>query len=57
MIRAVRPALARAPGSPDAELTARGLSGIADEYARLVLTDPEAYPTHRLLRHARWWLH
>ncbi len=56
MIGAVRPALEGGDGSPDAELTARVLSAISDEYARLVLTDPDAYPTERLLRHARWWL-
>lgn len=42
--------------SPDAELTARVLSAISDEYARLVLTDPERFPVERLLLHARWWL-
>jgi len=30
--------------APDAELTARLLSAIADEYARLVLTDPARSP-------------
>jgi AcrR family transcriptional regulator len=53
---AVRPALARERGFPDAELTARLLSAISDEYARLVLTDPERFTPQRLLRHARWWL-
>lgn len=57
LIQAVRPALSGAASSPDAELTARTLSVLSDEYARLVLTDPDAYPTERLLRHARWWLH
>jgi hypothetical protein len=56
MTRAVRPALRGDGNSPDAELTARVLSAISDEYARLVLTDPNAYPTERLLRHAKWWL-
>jgi len=40
----------------DPELTARVLSAIADEYARLVLTDPNRYPPERLLRHAQHWL-
>ncbi len=53
---AVRPALARERGLPDAELTARLLSAISDEYARLVLTDPKRFPPERLLPHARWWL-
>jgi AcrR family transcriptional regulator len=54
LARAVRPALARDRDSPDAELTARLLSAIADEYARLVLTDPAGFPPERLLAHARW---
>ena len=44
------------PESPDPELTARMLSAISDETARLVLTDPERYPPERVLAHARWWL-
>ena len=55
LTRAVRLGL-RAEKLGDAELTARLLSAIADEYARLVLTDPERYPPDRLLDHARWWL-
>lgn len=55
LTRAVRPAL-RSGNLNDAELTARVLSAIADEYARLVLTDPVRYSPERLLRHARWWL-
>src|SRR5262249_58470311 len=50
---AVSPALALDRESPDAELTARLLSTISDEYARLVLADPERYPPERLLRHPR----
>lgn len=42
--------------SPDPELTARMLSAFADEAARLLLTDPRAYPLPRLLEHARWAL-
>lgn len=56
MARAVRPALERERESPDAELTARVLSAVADEYARLVLTDPARFPPDRLLDHARWVL-
>jgi hypothetical protein len=52
----VRPALIRDPDSPDAELTARVLSAISDEYARLVLTDPVRFAPERLLDHARWLL-
>lgn len=53
---AVRPALMGDQASPDAELTARVLSAIADEYARLVLTDAVRFPPERLLVHARWYL-
>lgn len=42
--------------SPDPELTARMLSAIADEAARLMLADPARYPVERLLAHARWAL-
>ncbi|HEX2233805.1 MAG TPA: TetR/AcrR family transcriptional regulator [Thermoleophilaceae bacterium] len=42
--------------SPDPELTARMLSAVADEAARLQLTDPERYPIERILDHARWVL-
>lgn len=56
LTQAVRPALVRDHDSPDAELTARVLSAIADEYARLVLTDPARFPPERLLVHARWYL-
>jgi AcrR family transcriptional regulator len=54
LAQAVRPALSRDRRSPDAELTARVLSAISDEYARLVLTDPARFPPERLLVHARW---
>ena len=40
----------------DAELTARVLSAISDEYARLLLIDPDRFTPQRLLQHARWWL-
>lgn len=40
--------------SPDAELTARLLSAVADEMARLHLTDRVRYDRERLLAHARW---
>ncbi len=53
---AVAPLADRDPDMPDAELTARILSAWSDEYARLVLTDPAAYPVPRLIGHARWWL-
>jgi AcrR family transcriptional regulator len=54
LTQAVRPALSRDRQSPDAELTARVLSAISDEYARLVLIDPDRFPPERLLVHARW---
>ena len=56
LIDAVRPVLKPTDDGPDPELTARLLSAISDEYARLVLTDPGRFPPERLLTHARWWL-
>jgi AcrR family transcriptional regulator len=56
MTQAVRPAITRDPDAPDAELTARLLSAMADEYARLVLTDPDEFTPERLLAHARWFV-
>jgi AcrR family transcriptional regulator len=47
---------AAAAGSPDPELTARALSAVADEAARLLLADAERYPVERILAHARWLL-
>jgi len=55
LTRAVRPAF-RDGDDDDAELTARILSAVSDEYARMVLTDPDRYTPERLLQHARWWL-
>lgn len=43
-------------GSPDPELTARALSAVADDSARLLLADPRRYPPERLLAHAAWVL-
>jgi AcrR family transcriptional regulator len=43
-------------GSPDPELTAHALSAVADEAARLMLADPDAFPPDRLIAHARWIL-
>jgi AcrR family transcriptional regulator len=45
-----------AEGSPDPELTARLLSAVADEAARLLLTDPHRYSIERLTGHAAWLL-
>ncbi|MCW3063815.1 MAG: hypothetical protein JWN32_987 [Solirubrobacterales bacterium] len=42
--------------SPDAELTAMSLSALADDWARLVLTEPERYPIDRIVAHADWLL-
>ena len=53
---AARPGLGRGGPSPDPELTARTLSAVADEAARLLLTDPERYPVERMLAHAAWVL-
>lgn len=43
-------------GPPDPELTARMLSTMADDAARMVLADPERYPLERILGHTRWFL-
>lgn len=56
LIQAVRPALERDTASPDAELTARLLSAISDEYARLLLTDQARFSPDALIEHATWWL-
>lgn len=50
----VRPGLAPGRESPDPALTARLLSAIADEAARLTLTDPERYSAQRIMAQARW---
>jgi len=42
--------------SPDPELTARVLVAVADETARLTLTEPARYPVDRMLAQARWLL-
>jgi AcrR family transcriptional regulator len=56
LTRAVRPALERYTASPNAELTARLLSAISDEYARLLLTDRTRFSPDALIEHADWWL-
>ena len=40
--------------SPDPELTARMISALADEAARLALARPDEFPVERLVRHTRW---
>jgi AcrR family transcriptional regulator len=52
----VKQLAATAAASPDPELTARALSAVADEAARLLLSDPRRYPAQRILDHARWLL-
>ncbi len=52
----VRPGLGPGTESPDPQLTARTLSAVSDEAARLLLTDPDAYPIDRLVAHADWLL-
>jgi AcrR family transcriptional regulator len=56
LTRAIRTEAMPSHQSPDPEMTARTLSAIADEYARLVLTDPERFPPERVLLHAGWLL-
>jgi AcrR family transcriptional regulator len=53
----VGPGLSPDRPSPDPALTARLLSALSDEAARLLLTDPETYPMERLMAHAEWLLH
>lgn len=53
---ALRPISPPGNDTPDPELTAITLSAIADEYARLLLTEPRRFPRERLLTHARWYL-
>jgi AcrR family transcriptional regulator len=50
------PELAAGGESPDPELTARLLSAVADETARLLLTHPRRFPIDRLVDHAGWLL-
>lgn len=56
LAEAVRPGLGPGSESPDPALTARTLSAVADEAARLMLTDRDEYPPERLLAHADWLL-
>jgi AcrR family transcriptional regulator len=56
LAEAARPGLGPGRESPDPEMTARMLSAVADEAARLLLTNPAEYPVERILAHARWWL-
>jgi AcrR family transcriptional regulator len=56
LARAMSPGLGAGRRSPDPELTARTLSALADEAARLLLTDARRYPPERLLAHAGWLL-
>jgi AcrR family transcriptional regulator len=56
LAEAARPGLGSGGPSPDPEMTARTLSAVADEAARMLLTDPERYPVERMLAHARWVL-
>lgn len=52
----LRPGLAPGLVSPDPPLTARLLSALADEAARLMLTRPDDFPVERLTAHAEWLL-
>jgi len=57
LAQVVGPGLAPDRPSPDPPLTARLLSALSDEAARLLLSDSEQYPLDRLMRHAEWLLH
>jgi AcrR family transcriptional regulator len=50
----VRPGLVPGRAVPDPVLTARTLSTLADEAARLTLTDPDQFPVDRMMDHAAW---
>jgi AcrR family transcriptional regulator len=52
----VRPGLGPGTESPDPQLTARTLSAVSDEAARLLLTNPNEYTIDRLVSHADWLL-
>lgn len=56
LAQVVGPGLAPERPSPDPQLTARLLSSLSDEAARLLLSDPDEYPIARLMRHAEWLL-
>jgi AcrR family transcriptional regulator len=56
LAQVVGPGLAPERPSPDPQLTARLLSALSDEAARLLLSDPDEYPIERLMRHAEWLL-
>lgn len=52
----VGPGLTPGSESPDPQLTARTLSAVSDEAARLLLTNPDEYTIERLVTHADWLL-
>lgn len=52
----VGPGLSPDAPSPDPPLTARLLSAVSDEAARLLLTKPDEFPIDRLVSHADWLL-
>jgi AcrR family transcriptional regulator len=56
LAKVVGPGIASERPSPDPQLTARLLSALSDEAARLLLSDPAEYPIDRLMRHADWLL-
>jgi AcrR family transcriptional regulator len=56
LAKVVGPGLAPERPSPDPHLTARLLSALSDEAARLLLSDPDEYPIERLMGHAEWLL-
>jgi AcrR family transcriptional regulator len=53
---ALGPGAGAAAQTPDPELTARLLSAVADEAARLLLAEPDRYPAARILDLARWFV-
>jgi AcrR family transcriptional regulator len=56
LAQVIGPGLAPDRPSPDPALTARLLSALSDEAARLLLKNPDEYPLDRLMTHAEWLL-
>jgi len=56
-LAALAPQVMAGAGGPvpsDPELTALTMQAVAEDAARLLLDDPDAYPIERLLAHAQW---
>jgi AcrR family transcriptional regulator len=56
LAQSFRPGFGPGREFPDPELAARMLSSLSDEFARLLLTEPERYPVERIMVTATWTL-